>query len=50
MELLQGITIQPDGETAIFQAGTYGAEVINTLWDQGYVTSKCSVCIWIIRR
>ncbi|ETS86020.1 hypothetical protein PFICI_04045 [Pestalotiopsis fici W106-1] len=42
VELLQGITIQPDGETAIFQAGTYGAEVINTLWDQGYVTTTGS--------
>ncbi|CAN8106525.1 unnamed protein product [Discula destructiva] len=39
VDQLVGITIQPDGETAIFQAGTYGALVMQTLWDQGYVTT-----------
>lgn len=46
MEALKGITIQPDGETAIIQAGVNGAEVIETLWDKGYVTSTCSVSQW----
>lgn len=43
VELLTGLTIQPDGKTAIFQGGTYGAEIIEALWDKGYVTSKRSV-------
>lgn len=46
VEALKGITIQPDGETAIIQAGVNGAEVIETLWDKGYVTSTCSVSQW----
>lgn len=43
MAQLGGLTIQPDGETAIFQGGIYGAEVVQTLWDAGYVTSKCPI-------
>lgn len=43
VELLTGVTIQPDRETAIFQAGTYGANIIEALWAEGYVTSKRSV-------
>lgn len=50
MEQLQGITIQPDEETAILQAGSYGAVVIQTLWDAGYVTSKRSVAMELSHR
>lgn len=45
VEALQGITIQPDGESAVLQAGTYGGQVIEELWDKGYVTSKCSIVL-----
>lgn len=37
---LTGITIQPDETSAVLQAGTYGIEVMQTLWDQGFVTRK----------
>ena len=43
VELLTGLTIQPGGETAIMQAGTYGDSIIPELWEKGYVTSKRSV-------
>jgi len=43
VEMLTGITIQPDQKTATLQAGTYADDVINKLWDQGFVTSKRSV-------
>ncbi|ORY71065.1 uncharacterized protein BCR38DRAFT_415840 [Pseudomassariella vexata] len=36
---LHTITIKEDGKSAVFQAGTYGGQVIQTLWDQGYVTT-----------
>ena len=40
MNQLQGIEIQDDGETALLQGGAYAGPVIETLWDQGYVTSE----------
>ena len=43
VETLTGITVQPDKKTATLQAGTFIGEVINTLWDQGFVASKRSV-------
>jgi hypothetical protein len=39
MNLLRDITIQRGGKTAIFQGGTYDGQVIDYLWDKGYVTS-----------
>ncbi|RWA04937.1 hypothetical protein EKO27_g10166 [Xylaria grammica] len=39
VDRLIDITIQPDEETAVLQAGAYGGEVIATLWDEGYVTT-----------
>ncbi|KAI2618206.1 hypothetical protein GGR54DRAFT_606504 [Hypoxylon sp. NC1633] len=38
LQSLTGITIQPGKKSAILQAGTYGIEVMQTLWDEGYVT------------
>ena len=43
--MLTGITVQPDKKTATLQAGTFIGEVINKLWDQGFVTSKRSLLI-----
>jgi hypothetical protein len=40
MRLLTSLTIKPDNKSAWFQGGTYGGPVIQTLWDQGYVTSE----------
>lgn len=37
---LTGITIQPDETSAVLQAGTYGIEIMQTLWDQGFVTRE----------
>ncbi|KAI1734122.1 hypothetical protein F4680DRAFT_454307 [Xylaria scruposa] len=39
VDRLESITIQSDDESAILQAGTYGGQVIETLWDEGYVTT-----------
>jgi FAD/FMN-containing dehydrogenase len=43
VEMLTGVTIQPDKKTATLQAGTFTGDVINKLWDQGFVASKRSV-------
>lgn len=43
VEMLTGITIRPDKKIATLQAGTSVGDVINKLWDQGFVTSKRSV-------
>lgn len=43
VEMLTGVTIQPDKKTATLQAGTFIGDVINKLWDQGFVASKRSV-------
>ncbi|KAI1377706.1 FAD binding domain-containing protein [Hypoxylon crocopeplum] len=39
---LSAVTIQPDGKSVWLQGGAWGRNVINTLWDQGYVTSTGS--------
>lgn len=40
LSALTGIDIQPDGQTAWFQGGTYDGQVMDYLWDQGYVASE----------
>ncbi|KEY64683.1 hypothetical protein S7711_02883 [Stachybotrys chartarum IBT 7711] len=35
---LQGLEIQEDGQTVALQGGVYGAPVVHTLWDEGYIT------------
>ncbi|KAI5854502.1 hypothetical protein GGS23DRAFT_590635 [Durotheca rogersii] len=43
---LRGITIKNGGKSAVFQGGTYGGLVIETLWDQGYVaTTGSNECV-----
>ena len=37
---LRDVTIEPDKETVRLQAGAYNHEVVNTLWEKGYVASK----------
>jgi hypothetical protein len=40
------IRIQPNKKSAWFQGGTWGGNIIKTLWDQGFVTSEFfSYCI-----
>lgn len=46
MSGLQSIDIQPDGETAWFQGGTYDGQVMEYLWDRGYVASKSYPLSW----
>lgn len=43
VEMLTGVTIQPDQKTATLQAGTFIGDVINKLWDQGFVAGKRSI-------
>lgn len=45
---LDEIRISPGGASAFMQGGVYGDQVISTLWDAGYVTSKSYVefIIW----
>lgn len=40
MSGLQEIHIQPEGQTAWFQGGTFDGQVMEYLWDQGYVASR----------
>ena len=40
MRDLNDIHINSDNITAQFQGGVYGDQVINTLWDQGFVTGN----------
>ncbi|RAL17397.1 FAD-binding oxidoreductase [Aspergillus homomorphus CBS 101889] len=42
MQLLTGIEINSDGKSARLQGGTYTQEVIDVLWEQGYVTTTGS--------
>ncbi|ORY71425.1 uncharacterized protein BCR38DRAFT_479917 [Pseudomassariella vexata] len=44
MSGLRNIDIQPDGKTAWFQGGTYDGQVMEYLWDRGYVatTGSCA--------
>ncbi|KAF1919310.1 hypothetical protein BDU57DRAFT_137282 [Ampelomyces quisqualis] len=49
VEKLQDITLQPDGKTAVLQAGTSGGQVIQELWNQGYVTTTGSTqCVGVL--
>ncbi|OQE43750.1 hypothetical protein PENCOP_c003G01409 [Penicillium coprophilum] len=49
MASLRGLTIQPNKKSALFQGGTYGGQVIDTLWDQGYVTTTGScACVGLL--
>lgn len=49
VELLTGVTVQPDKKTATLQAGTFIGEVINKLWDQGFVTTTGSAaCVGLM--
>ncbi|KAH8588215.1 FAD-binding domain-containing protein [Bisporella sp. PMI_857] len=49
MNLLRDITIQRGGKTAIFQGGTYDGQVIDYLWDKGYVTTTGScACVGML--
>ena len=41
--MLTGVTVQPDKKIATLQAGTFIGDVINKLWDQGFVAGKRSV-------
>ncbi|KAJ5952081.1 CAZyme family AA7 [Penicillium vulpinum] len=49
MQLLTQITIRPNGESALFQGGTYDQQVMDTLWDEGYVatTGSCG-CVGML--
>lgn len=38
--LLRDIKVSPETGTAWFQGGVRADEVINTLWEQGFVTSE----------
>jgi hypothetical protein len=40
LKQLTGISLLPGNKSAILQGGTYGINVIKTLWDLGYVTGK----------
>lgn len=37
---LQDITISDDKTSALFQGGVWDGQVIDELWDQGYVTGN----------
>lgn len=40
MASLRNISIKADGKTAWFQGGTYDQQVMEYLWDEGYVASE----------
>lgn len=42
MASLTKIDIQRDKKTAWFQGGTYDGQVMDVLWEKGYVASECS--------
>ena len=42
MSVLTKIEYQPDMKTAWFQGGTYDQQVMEELWDLGYVASMCN--------
>ncbi|KAF7863838.1 hypothetical protein EAF04_006803 [Stromatinia cepivora] len=49
MGLLRDINIQQGGKTAILQGGTYDGQVIDYLWDKGYVTTTGScACVGML--
>lgn len=46
---LTDMTIQPDGETALLQAGAYAGDIVPKLWDAGYVTTTgSSSCVGVL--
>ncbi|RAH80150.1 FAD-binding domain-containing protein [Aspergillus japonicus CBS 114.51] len=49
MQLLTGIEINANGESARFQGGTFTQEVMDVLWEQGYVapTGSCG-CVGMV--
>jgi len=47
MGLLTTITIQPGGKSAIFQGGTWDQQVIEYLWERGYVASESFICCYL---
>ncbi|KAH6653118.1 hypothetical protein BKA67DRAFT_678230 [Truncatella angustata] len=49
MTALTNVTIQPDGQTALLQGGTYDGEVTKYLYDNGYVatTGACD-CVGLL--
>lgn len=40
MASLRNISINADGKTAWFQGGTYDQQVMEYLWEEGFVASK----------
>lgn len=40
MSLLDKIEIQPDGQSAILGGGVFAQNIMEKLWDAGYVTCK----------
>ncbi|KAK8067444.1 FAD-binding domain-containing protein [Apiospora saccharicola] len=47
--LLRNITIKKDGKTGLFQGGTFDQQVIDYLWDRGYVTTTGScACVGML--
>ena len=44
--MLTRVTIQPVKKTATLQAGAFIGDVVNKLWDQGFVAGKRSVTHW----
>ncbi|KAL4993013.1 FAD-binding domain-containing protein [Aspergillus recurvatus] len=49
MQLLTGITIGEDQQSARFQGGTYGQQVMDELWEQGFVTTTGSCgCVGLL--
>ncbi|KAF4988025.1 hypothetical protein FGRMN_10019 [Fusarium graminum] len=46
---LNRITIQPDGKSAWFQGGTDVSQVVNHLWDRGFITTTGSAqCVSLL--
>lgn len=44
---LRNIVVQPDRQAARLQAGTYNAEVIDTLWNHGYVAGMADSTVFV---
>lgn len=47
VEMLKGVTVHPAEKTATLQAGPIIGDVVNKLWDQGFVASKC-ICYFFV--
>ncbi|KAL8942493.1 MAG: hypothetical protein Q9216_001637 [Gyalolechia sp. 2 TL-2023] len=49
VEKLTGVTVRPDRKTATLQAGTVIGDVVNRLWDQGFVAATGSAaCVGLM--